>query len=266
MSANSVKTTNFEGPFDLLLRLVTSKKVDIAAISINEIADQYLSEVSKMIMLDLETASDFIVVASTLLEIKAHYLLPKTSDSLVKEVESLSPIQAREFLIERLIRYKQFKNAAIKFSEMAFEESKFHSRLSGPTSDFKDWVPDFLRDVGLSDITKSAYRVLSKTDQYILSSNHIAAKPIPVEVYVNSILSSIKVQKDIQFSSLVENAKTRDIVVVSFLAVLELVKRELVSIDQQTEFGDIDIHFLQDGVVEKEEMDERLIEKAEEVL
>lgn len=266
MDAKSIKIANFEGPFDLLLRLVTSKRVDISSISINEIADQYLSEVSNLIMIDLETASDFIVVASTLLEIKAHYLLPKKADAIYEEVEQLSPIEAREVLIGKLICYKQFKNVASKFDEMETEECKYHSRFAGVTSDFSDWTPDYLHNIELSDIAKSAVRVLSKTDQYILNSKHIASKPIPVEVYVNSLLSKIKVEHNIKFSKLVENAKSRDIVVVSFLALLELIKREFVTINQEEQFSDIDITFNKDGILKTEDLDDKLVEKAKEHL
>lgn len=266
MGANNIKISNFEGPFDLLLRLVTSKRVDISSISINEIADQYLSEVSNLIMIDLETASDFIVVASTLLEIKAHYLLPKKVDAIYEEVEQLSPIQARELLIEKLICYKQFKNVATKLDELAETESEFHSRFAGVTSDFDDWKPDYLQNVELSDIAKSAASALSKTDQYILNSKHIASKPIPVEVYVNSILSKIKVENNIKFSKLVENAKTREVVVVSFLALLELIKREYVTIIQDEQSSDIDITFNKDGILKTEDLDDKLVEKAKDTL
>ena len=110
-----VRVEAFEGPFDLLLRLVSRQKIDIGAISITEIADQYLAEVERMKDLDLDVASDFLVVAATLLQIKAASLVPREAAADIElddEFSDLSPEETRDILIERLITYKQFKNAA----------------------------------------------------------------------------------------------------------------------------------------------------------
>ena len=107
-----VRTESFEGPFDLLLYLVSRQRVDIGAISIAQIADQYLQEVARMGALDLDVASDFLLVASTLLEIKAASLVPSAQADADEELGEMDPVQARDALIARLIAYKQFKNAA----------------------------------------------------------------------------------------------------------------------------------------------------------
>ena len=103
-----VRIDSFEGPFDLLLYLVSRQKVDIGAISITEIADQYLAEVSRMETLDLDVASDFLLVASTLLEIKAQSLIPRERDELDDDLAELAPSEARDMLVERLMEYKKF--------------------------------------------------------------------------------------------------------------------------------------------------------------
>ncbi|MGI6536352.1 MAG: segregation and condensation protein A [Eggerthellaceae bacterium] len=112
--AYRVRTEGFEGPFDLLLYLVSRQRIDIGSISISQITDQYLAEIRRMRALDLDVASDFLVVASTLLEIKAASLIPDAdSDQEVDEdLQELAPNQAREVLLQRLLTYKQFKNAA----------------------------------------------------------------------------------------------------------------------------------------------------------
>ena len=107
-----VRTESFEGPFDLLLYLVSRQRVAIGAISIAAIADQYLAEVARMEALDLDVASDFLLVASTLLDIKAASLLPRPVDEAVEELEELTPSEARDVLVERLLVYKQYKNAS----------------------------------------------------------------------------------------------------------------------------------------------------------
>ena len=115
-----VRTQAYSGPFDLLLQLVSRQKVDIGSISIAEVADQYIDEVDAMGELDLDVASDFLLVASTLLEIKAASLVPEHPVSRARDDEEdedddlsgLSPDEAREVLVARLVAYKQFRNAA----------------------------------------------------------------------------------------------------------------------------------------------------------
>ena len=239
MSIN-IKTANFEGPFDLLLQLVLSKRVDISSISIAEVTDQYLSIVSRMVILDTETASDFMLVAATLLEIKTRSLLPRDIHVL-KEEEQLSPLEARELLIEKLIIYKQFKNAAEALTR-DFESEKRHlTRTFGPTSDFKDVAPDFLKTTTVEDMAQNAARLLGRKDQFLLASSHIASKPLNTEVFAQTILARCRVEGKTRFSKLVEESPRRDIVVVTLLAVLELYKRNLVNVEQVEEFGDIEI-------------------------
>ena len=239
MSVN-VKTANFEGPFDLLLHLVQSKRVDIGSISVADVTDQYLSEVSKMVILDTETASDFMLVAATLLEIKAKALIPKETFT-IEEVEELSPLEAREVLIQKLIVYKQFKNVAAEFRVCFDEESHHLKRTCGPTADFKKVAPDLLKNIAPEKMTEKAATLLGRRDQFLLASTHIAAKPLNVEVFAQTIISRCKVQGKIRFSELVKESPKREIVVVTLLAVLELYKRNQIDISQIEEFGDIEI-------------------------
>lgn len=237
-----VKTQNFEGPFDLLLHLVQQKRLDINEISIAEVTDQYLAEVSRMVILDTETASDFMLVAATLIEIKAKTIVPvKAVDGIDAEVQEMSPLEAREHLIRKLIVYKQFKNAAAKFDEMLEAESKHVARNFGPTDDFKTAEPDFLRGTTVLQMALIAAERLGRKDQYLLAAKHIASKPLNVEVYVETILARLKIDGKTRFSELVADAPRRDIIVVTMLAILELYKRNLVDIEQVNEFGDIDV-------------------------
>ncbi|MBN2404782.1 MAG: segregation/condensation protein A, partial [Coriobacteriia bacterium] len=112
----TVKTDIFEGPFDLLLHLVARQKVDIAELSISEIADQYLAYVDGMRELDLDVASDFLLVAATLLELKAASLLPQDTMPELDEFDDVPAEEARELLVTRLLAYKQFKNASAELA------------------------------------------------------------------------------------------------------------------------------------------------------
>ena len=153
-----VRIDSFEGPFDLLLYLVSRQKVDIGAISITQIADQYLAEVSRMDNLDLDVASDFLLVASTLLEIKAESLLPRERDAVAEEFEELAPSEARDILVERLLAYKQYKNAASALHMRFVSEGRMHPRPFGPDACFLNLMPDYLKDVTMDGLALLAAR------------------------------------------------------------------------------------------------------------
>ena len=131
-----VRIDSFEGPFDLLLYLVSRQKVDIGAISITQIADQYLAEVSRMRDLDLDVASDFLLVASTLLEIKAESLVPRERTGVDEDIAELAPSEARDMLVERLLTYKQYRNAAAALMARFEAEGRMHVRPFGPEERF----------------------------------------------------------------------------------------------------------------------------------
>lgn len=240
-----VRIESFEGPFDLLLYLVSRQKVDIGAISIAEITDQYLEEISSLPALDLDVASDFLLVASTLLEIKAASLIPSDSDESDQEFQELAPHEARDLLVERLITYKQFKNAAASLAMRGQAEERLHHRTAGPDASLLTLVPDYLESVTLDDIALLAANAFGHRDPFLLESDHIAAKPIPVEVHVRAIHARIKNQKHLRFSELIDKRTEPAVIVVTFLAVLELYKRGMVAARQQESFGDIELEFIE---------------------
>ena len=240
-----VRIDSFEGPFDLLLYLVSRQKVDIGAINIAQIADQYLAEVSRMENLDLDIASDFLLVASTLLEIKAESLIPRQRDELDSEIEELAPSEARDMLVERLLTYKQYKNAAGALRARFEAEGRMHARPFGPDAPFLKAMPDFLRDVTLDGLALIAAQAFARREAFLLESEHIAAKPIPVEVHVRAIHQRIRNKKTLRFSELVDDQTPTPVVVVTFLAILELYKRSMVTLRQNEQFGDIDIAYIE---------------------
>lgn len=243
--AYKVRIDSFEGPFDLLLYLVSRQKVDIGAISITEIADQYLEEVSHMEHLDLDVASDFLLVASTLLEIKAESLVPREKAALDEEIAELAPSEARDMLVERLVEYKQYKNAAVVLHARFLAEGRMHTRPFGPDASFLGLMPDFLRGVTVDSLALLAAKAMARREVFLLESEHIAAKPIPVEIHVRAIHQRIVNRKHLQFSELVNASTPPEIVVVTFLAILELYKRQMVRLDQPESFGDIAIDYIE---------------------
>ncbi len=243
--AYRVRIESFEGPFDLLLYLVSRQKVDIGAISIAEIADQYLVEVSRMESLDLDVASDFLLVASTLLEIKAESLLPRERNEVEDEFEELAPSEARDILVERLLMYKQYKNAGSALQMRYEAEGRMHPRLCGPETRFLNLMPDYLKNVTLDGLGLIAAKALARRETFLLESEHIAAKPIPVEIHVRAIHQRIRNKKELRFSELLGEGTPLPVVVVTFLAVLELFKRSMVKLEQSQMFGDIDIVYIE---------------------
>ena len=242
-----VRIDSFEGPFDLLLYLVSRQKVDIGAISITQIADQYLAEVSRMDNLYLDVASDLLLVASTLLDDHGHVLQQhaRERDAVAEEFEELAPSEARDILVERLLAYKQYKNAASALHMRFVSEGRMHPRPFGPDACFLNLMPDYLKDVTMDGLALLAARAFARRDVFLLESEHIAAKPIPVEVHVRAIHQRIQNKKTLRFSELVDERTPVPVVVVTFLAVLELYKRAMVKIEQAELFGDIDIRYIE---------------------
>lgn len=240
-----VRSETFEGPFDLLLYLVSRQKVDIGSISIAQIAEQYLAEVSHMQCLDLDVASDFLLVASTLLEIKAASLIPRPKSDIQQEFQEIAPNEARDMLVERLLAYKQFKNAAAALNVRFISEGRLHTRHFGPEPDLMGLMPDYLSGISLDAMAYTCAQAMGRRDRFLLESEHIAAKPIPVEVHVRAIHSRIKQQKKIDFSDLVNTKSPAPVIVVTFLAILELYKRGMVTLTQPDPFGDIEMKYIE---------------------
>ena len=250
-----VRTQAFSGPFDLLLQLVTRQKVTIGSISIAEVANQYLAEVERMRDLDLDVASDFVLVASTLLDIKAASLVPaepaKKRAEVIEdeedddELSSLDPDEAREVLIARLIAYKQFRGAAAALAARSEAESRMHPRTVGADPDFLGLMPDYLEGITLRSLAVICADIDSKRETFLLESEHIAPKRLPVALTIASVDRLVRSRKHVTFSELVGEDKTPEVVVANFLAVLELFKRGLVRVRQDEIFGEIDVDHIE---------------------
>lgn len=243
--AYRVRIESFEGPFDLLLYLVSKQKVDIGVISISQITDQYLAEVSRKELLDLDIASDFLVVAATLLEIKAASLLPQKQADIGLEVETLEPNQARDILVERLLEYKKYKNAAASLQARWQAENRMHARSCGLEEQFINLMPDYLKNINLDKLAHVCADAFAKRDTFLLDSEHIAAAPVSVEKVMVSLYERVSTQKKLSFHKLLNNEAPTTVVVATFLAILELYKRSLVYLKQEECFGDIEIELIE---------------------
>ena len=243
-----VQTQAYSGPFDLLLQLVSRQRVDIGSISISEVADQYLAEVERMGELDLDVASDFVLVASTLLDIKAASLVPAdlpraNSDDEDEEDDlgGLTADEAREVLVARLIAYKQFRNAASALGSRMEAEARMHPRTAGPDPEFLGTMPDYLEGVTLRGLAVICADLDSRRESFLLEAEHIAPKRLPVALTVASVDRLTATRGRLTFDDLLDASSTPEQVVVTFLAVLQLFKLGSIRVSQEENFGPIDI-------------------------
>ena len=266
-----VNTATYSGPFDLLLQLVSRQKVAIGSISISEVADQYLAEVDAMEELDLDVASDFVLVASTLLDMKAHALVPQDvslkssydEDEYDDELDGLSPDEAREVLIARLIAYKQFRNAGAALGSRMEAESYMFPRSVGPDPDFLNLMPDYLEGITLRSLAVICADIDSKRETFLLEAEHVAPKRLPVALTVASVDRLTRSKGKVTFSELLDGQDTPEIVVANFLAVLELFKRGLVRVQQDVIFGEIEIEHIEGA--DSYQLDESVLLELEEL-
>ena len=266
-----VNTATYSGPFDLLLQLVSRQKVAIGSISISEVADQYLAEVDAMEELDLDVASDFVLVASTLLDMKAHALVPQDvtlkssydEDEYDDELDGLSTDEAREVLIARLIAYKQFRNAGAALGSRMEAESYMFPRSVGPDPDFLNLMPDYLEGITLRSLAVICADIDSKRETFLLEAEHVAPKRLPVALTVASVDRLTRSKGKVTFSELLDGQDTPEIVVANFLAVLELFKRGLVRVQQDVIFGEIEIEHIEGA--DSYQLDESVLLELEEL-
>lgn len=245
-----VKTDSFEGPFDLLLYLVSRQKVDIGSIAISEIADQYLAEIDRMRKVDLDVASDFLLVAATLLEMKAASLIPDDQPEVIDELDELTPGQMRDVLVERLVEYKKFKNATIALSSFFDRQEALHVRPFGPDRSMLSLMPDYLKGTTVDDLGRLCAGCFAHRDVFLLQSEHIARRVISLEERADHVLLEVERKGRVSFSELLGNeSDDAELVVVTFLSLLELFKRRKVGLTQRELFGDIVVNKLEDGAL-----------------
>jgi segregation and condensation protein A len=239
--AYQVDTEVFQGPFDLLLSLVSRQKVDVADVPIARIADAYLQEVERMAELDLDVASDFLLLAATLLQIKAASLLPREELPLSEEFDELSPEEARDLLVARLLAYKQYKNVAAELSARAAAVERMRPRNAALEERFLTLMPDYLEGLTLRTLAVTCAELMSRREVFLLEAEHVAARPISLELHVDRVSETVSGLGRTRFSELVAFDATPQEVVVTFLAILELYKRGRVDLIQDRIFGDIEV-------------------------
>lgn len=223
---------NFSGPMDLLLHLIKQSKMDIMNIKLEIIIDEYLDYINKMNEMNLDVASSYLVMASELLEIKSKMLLPKEED----EEEEDDP---KERLINRLILYQQYKDQIESFKELESERGTYYTKIPSSLDEYQtDEKKALISDVTLDDLVKAFEDFLNRVDLEKPIHTKVTKKELSVEDRIQNIKSKFKKQKRIDFFDLFE-VKSKEYVVVTFLAILEMAKNKELIIYQDDNFSNI---------------------------
>ena len=229
-----VKINEFEGPLDLLLHLIKVSKVDIWDIKIEDIANQYLDYINKMQEMNLDIASSYLVMASELIEMKSRMLLPNNKEQLEDEEE----IDPREALINRLIEYQKYKNITKDFRNLENIRHEIYTKAPENLKDYNDENIVLKSDVSLDDLLDAFHKFLQRKALEKPLKTNITKKEITVEQRRTTIKHILKEKKKIDFFELFDII-TKEYVVVTFLAVLEMAKKQELYIKQENNFDKI---------------------------
>jgi segregation and condensation protein A len=236
----AVQTDVFEGPFDLLLHLIVRDEVDLYEISLSRIVDGFLAHLDALSSaLDLEVTTEFLVIAATLVDLKARRLLPGPVD--VEVDEELALFEQRDLLLARLIEAKTFRDAGAALERMAQAASRSWPRTAGLEERFLALAPDLLAGITPADVHAAWLRVSSPVPPPRVQIDHLAPIHVSVGDAVDDLLARLPGAGPMTFRALTEGMVDRMEVIVRFLAVLELYKQGLVEIDQAVTFGDLQV-------------------------
>jgi segregation and condensation protein A len=234
--AYNIKLDVFEGPFDLLLFLIRKNEVDIYDIPIHDIAEQFLEYIELMKMLDLEVAGEFIEMVAILMNIKARMLLPRPFHIPEEEYED-----PRSELVEKLIEYKRYKEAALEMAEYEEKRLKLYSRkyFLYPDQDRTISAEEYLHDITLFDLLLAFKKALD--DMPKVTYHEVKKIDVTIEQQTEFILNKISHKSMVMFTELVGGIKEKIVIVVTFIALLELIRTGRIIVRQSEIFGDIRI-------------------------
>ena len=248
-----VSTPVFEGPFDLLLHLILKEEVDLWEISLARIVDAFCAEVEKMQRIDLESATEFLLIAATLVELKARRLLPGRDD--IELDEELSRFEERDLLLARLLDCKTFQDAAKVLHSRLTDAGRCVARTAGPEEPFRSLAPDPLERVSLDAFLAAARSGLfpPPPPEVRTDADHVAPIRASVRDAVETILALMPSTGSVRFRDLTIGVHERLELIVRFLAVLELFKQGMIDVEQSGSFADLIVSPLAPG--ERVELD-----------
>ncbi|MFY9262990.1 MAG: segregation/condensation protein A [Actinomycetaceae bacterium] len=218
----------FSGPFEVLLSLIAKRKLDVTEVALAEVTDDFLAFVREQDEVDLSNLSEFLVVAATLLDLKAARLLPRDES----EEEDLELLEARDLLFAKLLQYRAFKQVAVVFAQRLSEQSLAYARDVPLEKHFKEALPEVDLRLTLDDLAFLAARTFNRS-QPTVPFDHLHDPLVPVHSQVATLRERLIVGDRVSFSQLCSDARNIPTVISRFLAVLELLRSGEVDIDQE---------------------------------
>src|SRR5262245_30816578 len=236
-----VRLANFEGPFDLLLSLISKHKLDITEVALSKVTDEFIAHVKAAgAEWDLDQTSSFLLVAATLLDLKAARLVPQGD---VEDEEDLALLEARDLLFARLLQYRAFKGIASVLAERLAGESKRHPRSVGLEERFANLLPEVLIGIGLDQFAALAARALEPKPVPEVSLQHIHAARVSVRGRAAVVVERLRRQGAMTFRALCGDSPDTLTTVARFLALLELFREGAVGFDQVTPLGELTVRW-----------------------
>ena len=237
-----VRTEVFEGPFDLLLHLILRDEVDLYEVSLFEIVDAYLAEIERIDACDLELATEFLLIAATLVELKCRRLLPVDDDFDLDH--ELGLWEERDLLLSRLLECKTFKDAAKVIDHLATLASRVAPRRVGLEEQFLDLTPDLLAGVVPDQLRNAFLKAVAPKPVPEVNVSHITDVRVSVADAIEELIDELPRLGSASFRSLTSGLAEKLDIVVRFLAVLELFKQGYVELDQPISFGELTVTWM----------------------
>ena len=240
----AVRLDNFEGPFDLLLSLISKHKLDITEVALSKVTDEFIAHIKAGAGAtggwDLEQTSSFLLVASTLLDLKAARLLPKGD---VEDEEDLALLEARDLLFARLLQYRAFKQVAGVLEQRLAGESRRHPRAVGLEERYAGLLPEVLIGIGLDAFAALAAKALEPRPALEISLHHIHAPAVSVREQAEIIVDRLRRAGTMTFRALCGDAPDTLTKVARFLALLELFRENAVAFEQMSALGELSVRW-----------------------
>ena len=234
----------FSGPFDLLLGLISKHKLDITEVSLATVTDEFIAHIKAAQAIDndwdLSQASEFLLIAATLLDLKAARLLPQSGP---QDDEDLALIEARDLLFARLLQYRAYKQIAQTIRERMATAGRITARQAGLESRFASLLPELIMTVTPDQLAMIAARAMIPKEPPTVGLDHLHAPQVSVREQASIIVSRLRSRGQVSFRSLVADADSTLVIVARFLALLELFKEAVIAFEQAEALGELDIRW-----------------------
>ncbi|MGW3288907.1 segregation and condensation protein A [Streptomyces sp. NPDC001002] len=232
-----VRLANFEGPFDLLLQLISKHKMDVTEVALSKVTDEFMAHIRAMGPdWDLDQTTEFLVVAATLLDLKAARLLPSAE---VEDEADLALLEARDLLFARLLQYRAYKQIADIFNRRLEEEARRYPRTVGLEPHHAELLPEVVISIGPEGFAKLAVKAMQPRPKPQVYVDHIHAPLVSVQEQAGIVVARLRELGEASFRTLVEDTDDTLTVVARFLALLELYREKAVALDQEIALGDL---------------------------